>query len=153
MAKLSAKQKRFCVEYLIDTNATQAALRAGYSKQYANKKSYILLEKKEIKEYIDAELAKVESEKVADVKEVMEYLTSVMRNKVTEDAVVVEGCGDGCSEARIIQKDTSIKERNKAAELLGKRYGIFTDKVDTNVNVNSTAKLDSILNELGDTNE
>ena len=60
----------------------------------------------------------------------MKYLTSVMRNEVTEEVVVVEGEGDGISSARKVKKDISAKDRNKAAELLGKRYGMFTDKLN-----------------------
>lgn len=130
MAKLSERQKRFCNEYLIDLNVTQAAIRAGYTPKYANKKVYALLDKPEIKEYLDQQLKKIEDEKIADAKEVMRYLTSVMRNEVTEEVVVVEGYGDGCSEAKKVKKDISAKDRNKAAELLGKRYRLFTDKME-----------------------
>ena len=130
MAKLSERQKRFCNEYLIDLNVTQAAIRAGYTPKYANKKVYALLDKPEIKEYLDQQLKKIEDEKISDAKEVMRYLTSVMRNEVTEEVVVVEGYGDGCSEAKKVKKDISAKDRTKAAELLGKRYRLFTDKME-----------------------
>ena len=152
MAKLTAKQKLFCNEYLIDTNATQAAIRSGYSNSYANKKAFLLLDKPDIKSYIDERLKQMEDKRIADAAEVMKYLTSVMRNEVTEEVVVVTGEGDGCSSARIVKKDISAKDRNKAAELLGKRYRLFIDKVETEVNatINSTAKLDSILLQLED---
>lgn len=155
MAKMTDKQKRFCNEYLIDLNVTQAAIRAGYTPKYADKRAYELLDKPLIKAYIDEELKKIEDEKIADAKEVMQYLTSVMRNEVTEEVVVVEGEGDGCSSAVVVKKDMSAKDRNKAAELLGKRYRLFVDKVETDVNatVDSTQKLDSILNQLGKKNE
>lgn len=128
--KMTERQKRFCNEYLIDLNVTQAAIRAGYTKQYANKKAYELLDKQQIKEYLDGELKKIEDLKIADAKEVMQYLTSVMRNEVTEEVVVTEGTGDGCSEVRVVKKDIPAKDRNKAAELLGKRYRLFTDKME-----------------------
>ena len=83
-----------------------------------------------VKTYIDEQLEKIHSEKTADAQEVLEYLTAVMRNEQTEEVVVVEGTGDGCSEARTMEKDTSIKDRVKAAELLGKRYSLFTDKME-----------------------
>ncbi len=155
MAKMTDKQKRFCNEYLIDLNVTQAAIRAGYTPKYADKRAYELLDKPLIKSYIDEELKKIEDEKIADAKEVMQYLTSVMRNEVTEEVVVVEGEGDGCSSAVVVKKDMSAKDRNKAAELLGKRYRLFVDKVEQEVSatVNSTQKLDSILNQLGKKNE
>ncbi|WP_455804315.1 terminase small subunit [Clostridium butyricum] len=152
---MTDKQKRFCNEYLIDLNVTQAAIRAGYTPKYADKRAYELLDKPLIKSYIDEELKKIEDEKIADAKEVMQYLTSVMRNEVTEEVVVVEGEGDGCSSAVVVKKDMSAKDRNKAAELLGKRYRLFVDKVEQEVSatVNSTQKLDSILNQLGKKNE
>lgn len=150
MGKMTERQKRFCNEYLIDLNVTQAAIRAGYTSKYADKRAYELLDKPEIKEYLDQQLKKIEDEKIADAKEVMQYLTSVMRNEVTEEVVVVEGYGDGCSEAKKVKKDISAKDRNKAAELLGKRYRLFVDKVEQNVDatVNSTNKLDAILGQL-----
>ena len=61
----------------------------------------------------------------------MEYLTSVMRGESESSVVVVEGYGEGCSEAKIIEKPPDEKERLKAAELLGRHYAIFTDKVKT----------------------
>ena len=60
----------------------------------------------------------------------MEYLTSVMRGESTASVVVVEGYGDGCSEAKIIEKPPDEKERLKAAELLGRRFGLFTNNVN-----------------------
>ena len=82
-----------------------------------------------IKAYIDDRLDQISSAKTADAKEVMEYLTSVMRGESSAEIVVVEGEGEGYSSARKVQKAPDEKERLKAAELLGKRYGIFTDKM------------------------
>ena len=78
-----------------------------------------------------------------------------MRNELTEEVVVVEGEGEGCSSARIVKKDISAKDRNKAAELLGKRYRLFIDKIesDNNTIINSTKKLDSLLEQLGEDEE
>lgn len=126
---MTDKQKKFADEYLIDTNATQAAIRAGYSEKTAYSMGQRLLKNVEIKSYIDEQLEKMHCEKVADAKEVMEYLTSVLRGESTSEIVVVEGCGDGCSEARRMDKAPDEKERLKAAELLGKRYGLFKDNV------------------------
>lgn len=150
MAKLTLKQKVFCNEYLIDLNATQAAIRAGYSKKYANTNANKLLQNTTIKTYIDEQLKKIEDICIADAAEVMKYLTSVMRGEIDEEVIVVEGEGEGCSSAKKVMKQVGAKERNKAAELLGKRYRLFVDRVEneTNVTVNSTAKLDSILEQL-----
>lgn len=132
--KLTDKQKRFCDEYLIDLNATQAAIRAGYSKKTAFIIANENLKKPYIKGYIDERLKQLEDKRIAKADEVLKYLTSVMRNEVKEEVVVVESKGDGCSSARTIKKDMSAKDRNKAAELLGKRYRLFTDRIEADVN-------------------
>ena len=79
--------------------------------------------------YIEEKLAEISSQKTAKAQEVMEYLTSVMRGESESSVVVVEGYGEGCSEAKIIEKPPDEKERLKAAELLGRHYAMFTDKV------------------------
>nr|DAT75480.1 MAG TPA: Terminase small subunit [Caudoviricetes sp.] len=142
MAKLTAKQQRFCDEYLIDLNATQAAIRAGYSKKYANTNASKLLQITTIRQYIDARMAEKESQLIADQDEVLKYLTSVLRGESQSTEVVVEGQGDGYSEARTIQKEPSEKDRLKAAELLGKRYGIYTDKVEADVDMELNINID-----------
>lgn len=133
MANITDKQMIFANEYLIDLNATRA-----YKKAYPNvKKDSVakaaasrLLTNVNLKNYIDEQLKKIEDESIANATEVMKYLTSVMRNELTEEVVVVEGEGEGCSSARIVKKDISAKDRNKAAELLGKRYRLFTEKIE-----------------------
>lgn len=137
MAKLTNKQMIFANEYLVDLNATRA-----YKKAYPNvKKDSVaatngnrLLRNAKVKNYINEQLKKIEDESIANATEVMKYLTAVMRNELTEEVVVVEGEGEGCSSARIVKKDISAKDRNKAAELLGKRYRLFTDKIEADVN-------------------
>lgn len=129
MRCLTEKQKRFCDEYLIDCNATRAAIRAGYSERTAYSIGVENLRKPELKAYIDARLEEIHSAKTADAQEVMEYLTSVMRGESESEVVVVEGQGDGFSEARRMNKKPDEKERLKAAELLGKRFGMFSDRM------------------------
>lgn len=129
MAKMTLKQQIFCDEYLIDLNATQAAIRAGYTAKYANTNASKLLQITTIKEYIAERMAEKESELIADQDEVLKYLTSVMRGNSKSSVVVVENIGDYMSEAREMQKAPDEKERLKAAELLGRRYAMFTDKV------------------------
>ena len=128
--KMTEKQKRFCDEYLIDLNGTQAAIRAGYSKKNAYSQANENLKKPYIREYIDAQMAEKEDELIAKQDEVLKYLTSVMRGETESTVMVVEGEGEGCSSARLIKKPPDEKERLKAAELLGKRYGAFTDKTE-----------------------
>ena len=123
---MTDKQKRFCDEYLIDCNATQAAIRAGYSPKTANEQGNRLLANVSVKAYIDERLEQLHSKKTADAQEVMEYLTSVMRGEHKEQTLAL--CGDGMQEIQDI--DVSAKDRIKAAELIGKRYGLFKDAVD-----------------------
>lgn len=130
---MTPKQKKFADEYLVDTNATQAAIRAGYSKNTAYSQGQRLLKDVEVQNYIKTKAEELHNDKIADAEEVMKYLTSVLRGESQSEIVVVEGCGDGYSEARRIDKAPDEKERLKAAELLGKRYGIFTDKVNLEV--------------------
>lgn len=142
MAKLTAKQRRFCDEYLIDLNATQAAIRAGYSEKNARNIASENLAKPNIKAYIDERMAEKESQLIATQDEVLKYLTSVLRGESQSTEIVVEGTGDGCSEARTLKKEPSEKDRLRAAELLGKRYGLYTDKVETDVDVALTVNID-----------
>jgi len=120
------KQKRFCDEYLIDCNATQAAIRAGYSPKTAYSIGEENLKKPELKTYIDERLEQLHSEKTADAQEVMEYLTSVMRGEHTEQVLRLDG--DGVQVVDSVQ--TPTRDKLKAAELIGKRYGMFKDAVD-----------------------
>lgn len=142
MAKLTAKQQRFCDEYLIDLNATQAAIRAGYSEKNARNIASENLAKPNIKAYIDERMAEKESQLIATQDEVLKYLTSVLRGESQSTEIVVEGTGDGCSEARTLKKEPSEKDRLRAAELLGKRYGLYTDKVETDVDMALTVNID-----------
>lgn len=140
--KLTAKQQRFCDEYLIDLNATQAAIRAGYSQKTAKQIGQENLTKPDVKEYIEKRMAEKEAALIADQTEVMRYLTSVLRGQSVSEVVVVEGVGEGCSEARTMQKSPDEKERLKAAELLGKAHMMFTDKVQQEVDMDLNITVD-----------
>ena len=128
---MTRKQKLFADEYLIDLNATRA-----YKAVYKNCKSdnaaaaAKLLRNPKVKKYVDERFKQIEGEKIANAQEVMEYLTAVMRGEST--SAVLRFVGDGYQE--ITKKTPDEKERLKAAELLGKRYSLFTDnlKLDSN---------------------
>lgn len=128
---MTEKQKIFCDEYLIDLNATRA-YKAAYPKvkkdSVARANGSRLLTNANIKSYIAERLEELHSERTADAKEVLEYLTSVLRGQSQSETIVIEGTGDGCSEARSVLKTPEERERLKAAELLGKYYALFTDK-------------------------
>lgn len=130
---MTDRQQKFADEYIIDCNATRAykvAYPAVKKDATAAAAGARLLKDVKVKAYIEEKLAEISSKKTAEATEVIEYLTSVLRGQSEASVVVVEGYGDGCSEAKIIKKPPDEKERLKAAELLGKRYGLFTDKVD-----------------------
>lgn len=129
---LTVRQKMFADEYLVSGNAEQAAIKAGYSEKYARGNAHKLVANSCVKEYIDERLKQIESTKIADAAEVMRYLTSVMRNETKEEVPMVVNNGDW-SEVQMVKKDTSIKDRNKAAEMLAKRFGILTDKVSLEI--------------------
>lgn len=142
---MTEKQKKFADEYLIDLNATRA-YRAAYP---AVKKDTVaaqagsrLLRNVNVKGYIDEQLEKIHNQKTADAQEVMEYLTSVMRGESLAEEIVVEGLGDGVSEARRMQKAPSEKDKLKAAELLGKRFGLYTDKIDMDADLDLRIMID-----------
>ena len=141
VAKLTAKQQRFCDEYLIDLNATQAAIRAGYSERTAKQIGQENLTKPDIKKYIDDRMAEKESNLIADQDEVLKYLTSVLRGETKSSVVVVESNGT-MSVAREMQKAPDEKERLKAAELLGKRYGLYKDTVNEVVDMELNITVD-----------
>lgn len=135
---MTDKQRKFCDEYLIDCNATRA-YKAAYphikNDNVAKSAGNRLLTNVDLKAYIDERLDEISSEKVADAKEVMEYLTSVLRGETESEIVVVEGTGDGCSDARRMTKKPAEQERLKAAGLLGKRYGLFKENLNVNGSV------------------
>lgn len=148
MAKLTNKQKRFCEEYLIDLNATQAAIRAGYSKKNANNIASENLAKPNIQEYLKERMDSKQNDLIASQDEVLQYLTRVIRDKTDSDQVVMEGIGDGVSMARTIRVKPSERDKLKAAELLGKRYGAFIERMDVDQDVNLNISID-----YGDENE
>lgn len=120
--KLTEKQRRF-VDYYVETgNASEAARRAGYSEKTAGWIGQENLQKPTIKAAIDARLKELEDKRIAKAEEVLQFLTSALRGEVTDENVVVEGTGEGCSEARIIETRISSKDRLNAAQQLLKRF-------------------------------
>lgn len=137
MGKMTPKQKRFCDEYLIDINATQAAIRAGYSKKTANVIGMENLTKPYLKEYIENRMAEKESELIAGQDEVLQYLTAVMRGEDKEERLTTNALGEVETIETVVQGN-----RLKAAEMLGKRYGLFTEKVEQNVDMDLNINID-----------
>ena len=125
--KLTEKQRRF-VDYYVETgNASEAARRAGYSEKTAGWIGQENLQKPTIKAAIDARLKELEDKRIAKADEVLQFLTSTLRGEVKEERVVVEGTGEGRSDARIIKVQVSARDRLDAAKSLLKRYPMQLD--------------------------
>lgn len=112
--KLTEKQLKFADYFLEIGNATEAAIKAGYSEKYAGTNTDKLLKNTNVKEYIEERKKQLDTERIANQEEVLEYLTAVMRGNEKDQFGL----------------DAALADRTKAAELLGKRYRLFTDKVE-----------------------
>jgi phage terminase small subunit len=110
--KLKPKELKFAEEWIKTTNATQSAIKAGYSARTAYSAGNRLLKKVDVKQYIDERLAEMQESSIADTNEVMQFLSSTMRGDIPDQFGL----------------DPALNDRIKAAELLGKRYKLFTDK-------------------------
>lgn len=153
---LNDRQKLFVDEYIKLGNAYQAALNAGYKKYSAKdaskwinpellknpneneRKKY----KPELREAIDQRMAEKEAALIADQNEILKYLTQVLRGQSQSEVVVVVSTGDFSSKVEKVQKAPDEKERLKAAELLGKRFGLYTEKVSQNVDMDLNITID-----------
>lgn len=144
---MTNRQKKFCDEYLIDLNATQAAIRAGYSERSAGRNADRMMKNDEIRSYIEEQLQQLHNERTADAQEVVEYLTSVLRGESEGEELVNEFQGDGISMAVHVRKKPSEKDKLRAAELLGKRFGIFTDRIEGTLKMSE--KLAEVFEQLG----
>jgi len=140
--KLTAKQKLFCDEYIISLNATQAAIKAGYAEKTAYAIGAENLKKPKIQSYISERMEQKESSLIATQDEVLQYLTSVLRGESQTTDILLVGMGDGCQEVQEVEKKPSEKDRLKAAELLGKRYGLYTDKISADVDMSLDISID-----------
>lgn len=135
--KLNVKQKAFADYYIETGNAYQSAIKAGYSENYAKGNVIKLLENESVKIYIQEKMKEIESERIAKAEEVLAFLSSSLRGEVLEEVISTETI-DGMIKPVILKKQLSAKDRIKAAELLGKRYALFTEKVDLEGNVGVT---------------
>ena len=158
---MTEKQKIFADEYLVDLNATRA-----YKTAYPNVKNDAtaaaaaarLLRNVKVREYVEEKLKELESKRIASVQEVLEYLTAVMRREKKESVVITllnektEYIPDATGVPRkttvkeeipqIVEIPTKVSDANKAAELLGKRYALFTDKVDMDADTEINITID-----------
>lgn len=137
MAKMTAKQMRFCDEYLIDLNATQAAIRAGYSEKYAHTNAAKLLQITTIKDFLAQRMAEKQSELIADQDEVLRFLTAVMRGEEKDERLLTTAEGD-IERMEVRQQANQLR----AAEMLAKRYGLLIDKTEADVDVELKISVD-----------
>lgn len=128
MTKLNLKQQAFVDEYIKTGTAYQSAIRAGYSEKYAKSSSHKLLENVGIRAEIDRRMEKLKKDTIADQDEILQYLTSVLRGEVTDQELIPIQVGRGQMEVEELEKRSDTNARTKAAELLGKRYMMWTDK-------------------------
>ncbi|OQQ81660.1 terminase small subunit [Ligilactobacillus salivarius] len=120
MKKLTQKQQRFVDEYIISGNATQAAIKAGYSKKTARFVGAENLTKPNIKDELEKRNAEIKSQKTMDMQEVMERLAAIARGETVEQQVTNKGT--------VVEIEPKTSDQIRAMELIGKRYGAWTDK-------------------------
>lgn len=144
---LNQKQEKFCLAYAKSGNARQSYLEAGYKckPEVADASASQLLKNPKVKDRLAELYDKAANESIADIKEMQEVLTSIIRKQMDEEVIVVEGDGNGCSSAKRIRKEASIKDIVNAINTLGKMQGAFTANLNIEANVGVT-----IVDDLGD---
>lgn len=144
MAKLTVKQRKFADEYIISGNATEAALKAGYSKKTSYSIGNENLKKPDIKNYIEERLKEIEDQAIMKQEEVMKRLTKHARREEIDYQVVLtekptydeNGNFSGIEKKpEIVEVITQNKDAIKALELIGKRYALWTDKQEVDADV------------------
>ena len=139
---MNEKQLRFCEEYIIDHNATQAAIRAGYSPKSARTQASELLTKPNIQEKIQELAEKVSTENIATAEEVLQHFTKVMRGELFDQVVKWDEDGN-LQKVDVVAK---LSDRNKAAEALAKHYALLVEKVElTKPKTELAAEIEAVL--------
>lgn len=140
---MNEKQMRFCEEYIIDHNATQAAIRAGYKERSAYSQAFDLLKKPEIQEKIQELADKVTKNTIASAEEVLEHFTKVMRGELFDQVVKRDEDGK-VTKVDVVAK---LSDRNKAAEALAKHYALLVEKVElTKPKTELAVEIEAVLN-------
>lgn len=142
---LTDKQERFCKEYIIDCNATQAYIRAGYSPKGADKLASRLMGNDGVRARVIELMAEKDAALIANADEVLRTLTSILRREQFEEVVVTLSertptVGENgkvrystIEHVKVVNTKPRLSDVNRAAELLGKRYGLFTDNVSVDM--------------------
>ena len=130
---MTARQERFCQEFAKTGNATLSAINAGYSEKTANEQGSRLLANVSIQERIRELQGEIKNQNIMDAREMQEHLTSIIRQESQEEVIIVEGCGDGVSEAITKTKTPSQSDRIKAIQLLARMQGVLDSGNTVNV--------------------
>lgn len=143
--KLTIKQEKFAQAYVEHGEAAKAYEQAGYSfkkKSTAYSEGYKLLKIPLVSARITDLMAQMQDKTIANAEEVLQYLTKVMRGEMQEEVVTIY---DGVTNRA--KKEVDAKDRNKAAELLGKRYRLFVEKIEQTVDTEITVTMDDEFKE------
>jgi phage terminase small subunit len=138
IALLNVKQEAFCLHYATSGNATESYKQAGYAcknDNAAGASARRLLQQDKIKARLNELAEEMASEKIANGREIQERLTAILRGELKEDQVVVEGCGDGVSEASIIHRNPQLKDVIRAAVELARMQGAYDSKVQVELTI------------------
>lgn len=147
--KFTDKQRVFCEEYLVDYNATQSAIRAGYSPKTANEQGARLLANVSIRAYIDKALAEqskrtgINADRVlrelakvgfVNATDVIDFDSATLKTNISpEDSATIQSVKIKTiptEDGNIVEREIKLCDKIKALELLGKRYALFTDKIE-----------------------
>lgn len=151
---LTPKQERFVEEYLIDLNATQAAIRAGYSPKTAGEQSHQLLQKTSIRAHIDKAIAKQSKRTGVNADRIIKELARIAfvnpTDVINADDATIRGYANRDDTAAIlsvkvkvipsddgdiVERETKMADKIRALELLGKHLGMFKDNINLNANI------------------
>ncbi|WP_230082360.1 MULTISPECIES: terminase small subunit [Streptococcus] len=159
---MNERQRRFADEYIICGVAEEAAIKAGYSKNYARAQSHKLLANVGISEYLKNRMEELQDEKILTQKQVLVMLSEIASGQAKETIVVTTKVAELIPDPstgktvkvynevpQLVEYPTKNSDRNKALELLGKNYRLWTDKVEADVIVSESPKFDDIVNQLG----
>lgn len=148
--RLTEKQRRFVDWYLETGNATEAALKAGYSKKAAQQIGSENLLKPVIQKAIDRRNKEIADAKKADIDEVLTYLTSVMRGEQSDEQIASIGLGNGVTKIKRVETRVTTRDRLKAASELMKRFPRALDKEEQKLRLR---KLEAELEEADSRND
>lgn len=130
---MTQRQERFCQEYVATGNATLSAINAGYAESGARATGAKLLTNHNVQERLKELNGEVLNSKIADAREMQEHLSAIIRGESDEEVIVVEGCGDGVSEAVTKKKKPSQSDKIKAMQLLARMQGVLDNNQTINV--------------------